>query len=51
MVFDTKEQKDIILEMFSVMQVPGTKLEVMYRFKQDVLAAKIENQKEPKKDD
>ncbi len=51
MNFDTKEQKDIVLEMLSIMQIPGPKLELMYNFKQAVLAAKIEDTKAPKKDD
>lgn len=42
MTFDTEEQKKIMLEIFSVIQVPGNKLELMYNFKRAVLAAKIE---------
>jgi hypothetical protein len=41
MIFDTDQQKQLILEMLKAVQFPGTALDAIYQLKQDVLKADV----------
>ena len=47
MIFDTEKQRKIILELLDSITIPGKSLDTIYEFKQQVLAGKVEDKKNP----
>jgi len=45
MTFDNEEQKRIVLELLDSVTVPGKLLDQIYHFKQEVLIARVEEEK------
>ena len=48
MIFDNKEQKDLILMCLNAVTIPGNLLEKMYELKQTIINAKIDIPEEKK---
>jgi hypothetical protein len=44
MLFDTEEQRQIILELLNGVTIPGKALDIMYAFKQQVIAGIVEEE-------
>jgi hypothetical protein len=48
MVFDNERQRKLLLDLLSVITFAGKDLDILYEFKQQVLAATIDTPKPPK---
>ena len=48
MVFDKEEQRKIILELLDSVTIPGKAIDVLFGFKQEVIAGEVKKDELPK---